>query len=106
VSDERESERTIPWHDPDHPTVRYERRRKVDRELKQLRRQFAFLFFLLIISMIILSISQQLNANRIEYARYDLCVERQAEIVAYNQQNEGKVPPFPIADCGPDPRTD
>lgn len=103
---ERESEQTIPWHDPEHPAVKYERRRRVDRQLRTLRQQFAFLFFLLIVSMVVLSISQQLNANRIEYDRYDLCIQRQQEIAVYNQQNLGKVPPFPIASCGDDPRTD
>jgi len=96
----------MPFHDPDHPAVRYERRRRVDRELIQLRRQFVFLFVLLVISMVLVTVTQQINANRIEYARYDLCVARAAEIAAYNQQNAGIVPPFPIAGCGVDPRTD
>jgi hypothetical protein len=95
----------MPFQDPDLP-VRIERRRRVDRQLIQLRRQFIFLFILLIASMVLITITVQLNANRIEYARYDLCVQRQAEITAYNQQNQGKVPPFPIASCGADPRTD
>jgi hypothetical protein len=95
----------MPFQDPDMP-VRIERRRRVDRQLIQLRRQFVFLFILLIASMVLITITVQLNANRIEYARYDLCVQRQTEITAYNQQNQGKVPPFPIASCGADPRTD
>jgi len=99
------AEETMPFQDPDMP-VRIERRRRVDRQLIQLRRQFVFLFILLIASMVLITITVQLNANRIEYARYDLCVQRQTEITAYNQQNQGKVPPFPIASCGADPRTD
>jgi cell division protein FtsB len=106
MSGDSRAEETIPWHDPEHPAVKYERRRKVDRELKRLRQQFIFLFVLLVASMVLVTISQQLNANRIEYARYDLCIQRQAEIEAYNQQNQGKVPPFPVASCGADPRTD
>jgi len=95
----------MPFQDPDLP-VRIERRRRVDRQLIQLRRQFIFLFVLLVASMVLITVTVQLNANRIEYARYDLCVQRQTEITAYNQQNQGKVPPFPIASCGADPRTD
>lgn len=91
---------------PDNPVVRYERRRRVDQQLVTLRRQVIFLFVLLVVSMVILSIYQQLTSNRIEYDRYDLCVQRQAEIAAYNAQNSGLVPPFPIASCGADPRTD
>jgi hypothetical protein len=99
------AEETMPFQDPDMP-VRLERRRRVDRQLIQLRRQFIFLFILLVASMVLITITVQLNANRIEYARYDLCVQRQAEIEAYNQQNRGRVPPFPVASCGVDPRTD
>jgi hypothetical protein len=99
------AEETMPFHDPDLPQ-RLERRRRVDRQLIQLRRQFIFLFVLLVVSMVLITISIQLNANRIEYARYDLCIQRQAEIEAYNQQNLGRVPPFPVASCGVDPRTD
>lgn len=99
------AEETMPFQDPDLPT-RIERRRRVDRQLIQLRKQFIFLFVLLIASMILITITQQMNANRIEYARYDLCIQRQAEITAYNEQNRGRVPPFPVAECGVDPRTD
>lgn len=92
--------------DPDHPAVRYERRRRVDRELVQLRRQFIFLFILVVLSMVIISISLTLNTNRVEYNRYDLCLQRAAEIEAYNARYSDIVPPFPVASCGVDPRTD
>jgi hypothetical protein len=101
-----EAETTLPTTHPDHPVVRYERRRRVDRDLKILKKQIAFLFALIVFAMVVLSIYQQVNMNRIEYARYDLCIQRQQEIIAYNAQNLGKVPPIPLAECGPDPRTD
>jgi len=104
--DDSEATQPVSLVDADHPMTRAHRRRRVDRELIRLRRQFAFLFFLLVLSMVVLSISQQLNANRIEYSRYDLCIQRNAEIAAYNAQNIGRVPPFPLPDCGADPRTD
>lgn len=82
------------------------RRHRVDRELHRLRSQFLFLFVFLLAVSLLLSLTLQLNANRIEYSRYDLCLQRDAEILAYNQQNAGVVPAFPIAYCGADPRTD
>jgi len=105
MSRRSEAEDTMPMSHPDHPT-RVQRRERVERHLKILKRQMAFLFALIVFAMVVLSLFQQANANRIEYDRYDLCVIRQQEIMAYNAQNVGVVPPFPIASCGHDPRTD
>lgn len=89
---------------PGHPINR--RRRRVDKDLQILKAQVAFLFALIVFAMVVLSLWQRANDNRIEYERYDLCLVRQQEIVAYNANLQGRYPPFPIASCGPDPRTD
>lgn len=101
---ESAAESTLPTTHPDHPIVRYERRRRVDRHLRILKAQIAFLFALIVFAMVVLSIYQQVNMNRIEYDRYDLCVQRKAEIDTFNATSTWKVPP--VASCGTDPRTD
>jgi hypothetical protein len=103
---ESEAETTLSPSDPEHPVRLVERRRQVDRDLRMLKQQIAFLFALIVFAMVVLSIYQQVNMNRIEYDRYDLCLVRQAEIAAYNDQHAGQAPAIPPASCGDDPRTD
>jgi hypothetical protein len=103
---ESEAETTLSPSDPEHPVRLVERRRRVDRDLRMLKQQIAFLFALIVFAMVVLSIYQQVNMNRIEYDRYDLCLIRQGEVVAYNAQNAGKTPTLPVTTCGQDPRTD
>jgi hypothetical protein len=76
-------------------------------QLKRLRRQVLFLFAFAVITSMILSFALVLNSNRIEYARYDACLARQADIFNYNVQLQPLgIPLYPVPNCGRDPRAD
>jgi len=94
---------------PDMPTPEArEHRSEVDRKLARLRAQVLFLFVFLLLVSLGMSYLLRVQANRIEYGRYDACVVRYQEILKYNALIEppGFVPEFPLPRCGQDPRTD
>jgi hypothetical protein len=91
------------------PTVEARQRRdEVDRKLARLRYQFIFLFVFLVLVSALATYLLRAQANRIEYGRYDTCVERFSDIVKYNASisPSGIVPDFPLPKCGENPRTD
>lgn len=94
---------------PDAPafwTQVEQRGNRIDRDMHKIRMQMIFLFAFLVIALVLAAIRAQLNADRIELERWQLCQGRVAGINAYNSILPDTAIKFPVPDCGPDPRTD
>jgi hypothetical protein len=77
---------------------------EVDGKLNVLRLQFLFLFVLIVAAMIALTLYFRNQDQNIRIDRYLACVTRTAEIVTYNGELPGGIPPYPLPTCPPDPR--
>lgn len=78
----------------------------IDRDMHRLRLQMVFLFAFLTAALVVAAVRGQVNDNRIELERWQLCQDRVAAVTVYNANLPTDAIRFPVAQCGPDPRTD
>lgn len=78
----------------------------LEREMHRLKVLMVFLFAFLTAALIVSTVRGQINDNRIELERWQLCQQRVATVAEYNSHLPATATQFPAPVCGPDPRTD